>query len=372
MIPRKFTSLSLSIIALLLSLLLIFTGCDAANIGDGVPNDDAITDTQTPDDDADNDTEGGNTEGGDTEGGDTEGGDTEGGNTEGGNTEGGNTGDDPDNNNGDHSDDTSGGEQDEAFDLSKVPAYTDKNYVAVNGNRPYFTPDELTTTSYEFYSELDALGRCGVVMASIGRDLMPTKDRESISHVKPTGWHSVTYHNVNGGSLYNRSHLIAFALTGENDNVRNLITGTSYFNQTGMTQFENMVLDYIRETGNHVLYRVTPIFVDDELVARGALMEGYSVEDNGEVICFCVYMYNVQPGIEINYRTGESKLAEGVDDPNAIPDDVTYVLNTKSKKIHYKDCSSVPTISEKNKAFSYATREELINQGYSPCGNCKP
>lgn len=195
------------------------------------------------------------------------------------------------------------------IDLNDVPAFSDQPYVAINGNQPYFTEEDMTTRSYETYAQLDALGRCGVVMACIGKDLMPTEDRGSIGQVKPSGWQTVKYDFVDGKYLYNRCHLIGFQLTGENANRQNLITGTRYMNTEGMLPFENMVANYIQETGNHVLYRVTPIFEGDELVARGVLMEAKSVEDKGEGILFCVYVYNNQPGVQIDYSTGKSKLA---------------------------------------------------------------
>lgn len=193
------------------------------------------------------------------------------------------------------------------FDLTNIPAFSNTPYVAVNGNVPYFTQEDMTTDSYETYAPLDALGRCGVVMSCIGQDLMPTEERGSIGQVKPSGWQTVKYDFVNGKYLYNRCHLIGFQLTGENSNTCNLITGTRYMNVEGMLPFENMVADYIKETNNHVLYRVTPVFQDEELVARGVLIEAKSVEDNGDGILLCVYVYNNQPGVEIDYLTGLSK-----------------------------------------------------------------
>lgn len=202
------------------------------------------------------------------------------------------------------------------FSLSSVAEYNGKAYVAVNGNVPYFTDSELTTQSFELYSELDALGRCGTVYASIGQDLMPTEERGSIGMVKPTGWQTVRYDDlVDGKYLYNRCHLIGYQLTGENANTRNLITGTRYLNIEGMLPFENMVADYIDETGNHVMYRVTPIFEGNNLVATGVLMEGYSVEDKGDGISFCVFAYNAQPGVSIDYATGDSSLIGGAAEP---------------------------------------------------------
>ena len=173
--------------------------------------------------------------------------------------------------------------------LESIPEYSGAAYVAVNDNEPYFTQDEITDEAFEMYSDLDALGRCGVTCASVGPELMPTEERGDIGSVKPTGWHTVKYDCVDGKYLYNRCHLIGYQLTGENANERNLITGTRYLNIEGMLPFENMVADYVEETGNHVMYRVTPIYEGDDLVAEGVLMEGYSVEDAGEGICFCVY-----------------------------------------------------------------------------------
>ena len=196
------------------------------------------------------------------------------------------------------------------FSLDTVPDFSGEPYISVNGNTPFFTEAEWTTTSYEYYSDLDALGRCGMTAACVGTDLMPEEDRGEIGSVKPTGWQSVKYDVIEGKYLYNRCHLIGFQLTGENANYNNLITGTRYLNIEGMLPFENMVADYVQETENHVLYRVTPIFRGEELVARGVLMEGFSVEDMGEGICFCVFAYNSQPQITIDYATGESQLIQ--------------------------------------------------------------
>ena len=268
--------------------------------------------------------------------------------------------------------------------------------------------------------------------ACIGRDIMPTEGRGSIGQVKPTGWHTVKYDIVDGKYLYNRCHLIGYQLTGENANVCNLITGTRSMNVDGMLPFENMVADYVKETGNHVLYRVIPIFEGNELVARGVTIEGYSVEDNGEGICFNVYVYNVQPGIEIDYATGESKLIASVEttvattqtttkapettttkapqttsatatetttaapppatteatateapettaqtteeEPPETSDQIqyTYVLNINSKKFHYPSCKSVEQMKETNRKYVTWSREEAIANGYEPCGNCHP
>ena len=194
--------------------------------------------------------------------------------------------------------------------LAEIPAFAGEPYVVLNDNEPDFTEEDMVAQSYEYYSDLDEYGKCGVVEASVGQDIMPTEERGSIGQVKPTGWQTVKYDNVDGKYLYNRCHLIGFQLTGENANEKNLITGTRYMNVEGMLPFENMVADYVKETGNHVVYRVTPIYEGDNLVASGVQMEAKSVEDDGEGICFNVYVYNVQPGIDIDYATGSSQLAD--------------------------------------------------------------
>ena len=193
-----------------------------------------------------------------------------------------------------------------AVSVAEVPAWSNDPYVIINDHKPLFEPSELVTESYEYYGELDSLGRCTVTMACIGPELMPTEERGEIGKVKPTGWVQNFYECVDGGALYNRCHLIGFQLTGENANKENLITGTRYMNVEGMLPFENQVADYIRRTGNHVLYRVTPIFEGDDLVARGVQMEAQSVEDGGKGVCFHVYVYNVQPGIFIDYSSGDN------------------------------------------------------------------
>ena len=194
-------------------------------------------------------------------------------------------------------------------DISDLPVYSGEPYVPINDNIPAFSDSDFTTTSFEHYSELDSLGRCGVAFANVGQDLMPTEERGSIGQVKPTGWHTVKYSHVDGQYLFNRCHLIGWQLTAENANKQNLITGTRYLNIEGMLPFENMVADYVKETGNHVLYRVTPVFEGSNLVASGVQIEAWSVEDDGEGICFNVYCYNVQPGVEIDYASGESQAA---------------------------------------------------------------
>ena len=245
-------------------------------------------------------------------------------------------------------------------------------YIAINDNIPYFTDEEKTNTkSFETYSKLDNLGRCGVAFANISKDLMPTEDRESLSSVTPTGWNNKKYDFVDGGWLYNRAHIIGFQLAGEQANELNLITGTRYFNVDGMLTFENMVADYIKETNNHVLYRVTPIFEGNNLVCEGVTMEAWSVEDNGEGICFNVFCYNVQDGVTIDYKTGnnwESSTKPSTDNTN----NEKYILNENSKKFHKTTCSSINSISDKNKKEFTGSRDDLIKNNYEPCGSCKP
>ncbi len=321
-----------------------------------------------------------------------------------------------------------------SFDVSTVAAYSGTAYAIVNNNVPYFTTAELTTVSFESYSNLDSLGRCGVAMACIGTDIMPTESRGAIGSVKPTGWHTVKYDCISDLYLYNRCHLIAFELAGENANEKNLITGTRYMNVTGMLPFENEVTAFVKSTEYHVMYRVTPIFEGNNLVASGVLMEAYSVEDAGAGIQFCVYCYNVQPGIVIDYATGDSyedgsassasstttgstsstsstsstttgsastsdstsstttgnastSSTDSSDSTTSGSSDsttsdsttststtasTTYILNTNTKKFHYPACSSVNKMKESNKQEYYGTRDEVISQGYSPCGNCNP
>lgn len=262
-----------------------------------------------------------------------------------------------------------------------APAFTETDvaYISVDGGVPHFSDSEKNITeAFESYSDLDYLGRCGVAFACVGKETMPTQERGAIGSVKPTGWHSVRYDFVDGKYLYNRCHLIGYQLTGENANEKNLITGTRYLNTVGMLPFENMVADYVKETGNHVLYRVTPVFEGKNLVASGVYIEAYSVEDNGDGVCFFVYVYNRQPGVEIDYLTGESRSDGTLDGSgkNATSAEKenrqTYILNTSNGKFHLPDCGSVGKISDKNKQVFEGTRSELINAGYSPCGACKP
>lgn len=257
-------------------------------------------------------------------------------------------------------------------------AYDGKPYVVINDNDPDFTDADMTTTSFESYGELDGLGRCTTAFANIGKDLMPAEKRGPIGEVKPTGWQTAKYDNVDGKYLYNRCHLIGYQLTGENANEKNLITGTRYLNVDGMLPFENMVADYIKETNNHVLYRVTPVFSGDNLVASGVQMEAESVEDNGDGILFNVYCFNAQPGIAIDYATGDSHqddsiVAAASKSTTAAEANVqTYVLNTNTKKFHKESCNSAKSMDASNKKIYTGSRQELIDMGYEACGVCKP
>ncbi|OLA34025.1 MAG: hypothetical protein BHW38_05545 [Firmicutes bacterium CAG:321_26_22] len=201
------------------------------------------------------------------------------------------------------------GDSNNSSNIEDITDYNGNSYVIVNDNIPYFKEEEYTTNSFEKYSELDSLGRCGVAYANISKDLMPTEKRGSIGSIKPSGWHTVKYDHIDGKYLYNRCHLIGYQLTGENANEKNLITCTRSMNTKGMLQFENMVTKYIKDTGNHVLYRVTPVFEGNNIVATGVEMEAYSVEDNGEGIKFNVFVYNIEDGVIIDYKTGDSRLA---------------------------------------------------------------
>ena len=255
-------------------------------------------------------------------------------------------------------------------ELTTIPEYSGTPYYLVNGNQPFFTVDDITTEVFEEYSPLDELGRCGVAYANICPELQPTEKRGDIGMIRPSGWVTAKYDDlVEGQYLYNRSHLIGFQLAGENANERNLITGTRYMNATGMLPFENLVDDYVDETGNHVLYRVTPLFEGDELVARGVLMEAYSVEDEGDGVCFNAYIYNVQPGVEIDYATGRSWRASADSKPD---DNQTYILNTSSKKFHLPSCSGAKDMNPDNRDEFTGDRALLIQQGYTPCGKCTP
>ena len=310
--------------------------------------------------------------------------------------------------------------------LSSVPEWTGEPYCEINGNKPDFARDEIWTSTQESLDPLDSLGRCGTANSCIGVDGMPDKPRGNISEIHPSGWHSDKYDNVEGGNLYNRCHLIAHKLSGDDAVARNLITGTSYMNRQGMLPFEDQIEEYVKSTRNHVMYRVTPCFAGDELVARGVHMQAISVEDNGEGLAFNVYCFNVQPGIEIDYLTGDNRPASsggqakesGKTDDSARteentqkagnPDNSgsaendkstgnsgnsgsaqadestgnsgnsgnaethTYVLNTNTKKFHCEKCNSVNQMKDKNKKVIEATRDEVIAMGYDPCGNCHP
>lgn len=253
-----------------------------------------------------------------------------------------------------------------------IPDFSGQPYAVVNNNIPNFRESDLTVKAYEFYSELDALNRCGYTMACVGPELMPTEERGSIGQVKPSGWQTVKYDCVDGKYLYNRCHLIGFQLTGENANERNLITGTRYLNVDGMLPFENMVADYIKETGNHVIYRVTPDFRGDELVARGVRMEAISVEDDGEGICFHIYAYNNQPGISIDYTTGGSREVSGFVSGETKTPEESYILNTNTKKFHNDDCGNGQQTKEENREDYTGDRQKLIDDGYAPAGCCNP
>ena len=261
---------------------------------------------------------------------------------------------------------------DQTFDVSSIPEYNGSPYVEINNNEPQFTESEITTSSFETYGDLDSLGRCTTAFSCIGKDLMPTEKRGEIGSVKPTGWHLAKCDFVYGKYLYNRCHLIGYQLTGENANEKNLITGTRYLNIQGMLPFENEVAEYIKNTNNHVMYRVTPIFEKDNLLADGVQMEGYSVEDKGKSISFNVFCYNVQPGVNIDYATGDNSASgEYTTTTNEDTTD-TYIVNINTKKFHKPCCSSVSKLSEKNKKKYKGKRSSLINNGYEPCKNCNP
>lgn len=264
--------------------------------------------------------------------------------------------------------------------LDAIPAYDGKAYVAVNNNEPFFTDSDMTTTAFENYSDLDPLGRCGVAYANICKDIMPTEERGKIGMIKPSGWHTVKYDVIKDRYLYNRCHLIGYQLAGENANPKNLITGTRYLNVEGMLPFENLVADYVNNTGNHVLYRVTPMFSGSNLVANGVLIEAKSVEDNGGGILFNVYCYNVQPGVGINYENGDSWLdgttgsASSGSDTSATENSAADSSNSEmmvhitatGKKYHRAGCRTL------KKSDTEVTLDEAKSMGLSPCGICNP
>lgn len=264
--------------------------------------------------------------------------------------------------------------------LDAIPAYDGKAYVAVNNNEPFFTDSDMTTTAFENYSDLDSLGRCGVAYANICKDIMPTEERGKIGMIKPSGWHTVKYDVIKDRYLYNRCHLIGYQLAGENANPKNLITGTRYLNVEGMLPFENLVADYVNNTGNHVLYRVTPMFSGSNLVANGVLIEAKSVEDNGGGILFNVYCYNVQPGVGINYENGDSWLdgttgsASSGSDSSAVENSAADSSNSETmvhitatgKKYHRAGCRTL------KKSDTEVTLDEAKSMGLFPCGICNP
>ena len=305
--------------------------------------------------------------------------------------------------------------------LDEVPEWNGEPYIEVNGNVPELSKSEIRKSEkaagkgsrFIRFPELDRLGRCGSVFAVVGPETMPEGERESIGMIKPSGWQISKYDFIdNGGYLYNRCHLVGWQLSGENDEERNLITGTRYMNTSGMLPFENEVAEYVRSTRNHVIYRATPIFRDDELLARGVTLEAYSLEDKGKGVTFNVFCYNVEPGVKISYKTGKNALDEstlpktpkdsgsgedtggkdsndkdindkdsgdknGSEDgthvePLEVPEGVTFVLNNNTMRFHRTDCKGAATILEHNRSWFYGTREEAIDKGYVPCGMCKP
>ncbi len=251
----------------------------------------------------------------------------------------------------------------ETIALSELPEYSGEPYIEINGNEPDFTKEEWTEESFEQYAELDSLGRCGTAYASVGTDLMPTEKRGSIGQVKPTGWQTVKYDIVDGKYLYNRCHLIGYQLSGENANEKNLITGTRYMNVEGMLPFENMVADYVKETGNHVLYRVTPVFEGDHLLADGVQMEAFSVEDEGDGISFHIFVYNVQPGIEIDYATGESSLGSS-EAYGAETEQGEIRGNSRSKIFHCPGQAAYEEMADSKYLVIFETEQEAEDAGY--------
>ena len=251
----------------------------------------------------------------------------------------------------------------EVIELSEIPEYSGESYIEINGNEPDFSEEEWSEESFEVYSELDSLGRCGTAYANVGTDLMPTEKRGSIGQVKPTGWQTVKYDVVDGNYLYNRCHLIGYQLSGENANEKNLITGTRYMNVEGMLPFENMVADYVKETDNHVLYQVTPVYDGDNLVADGVQMEAYSVEDEGDGISYNVYVYNVQPGIEIDYATGESAIDEaGILGEEAVEGEIRG--NSRSMIYHCPGQAAYEEMADSKHLVLFETEQEAEAAGY--------
>lgn len=301
----------------------------------------------------------------------------------------------------------------QTLSATAVPAYTGEATVVLNDNKPYFTETEYTTEAFERYSDLDSLGRCGVAYANVCEEIMPTEERGAIGMIRPSGWHTIKYDCVDGKYLYNRCHLIGYQLSGENANEKNLITGTRYLNVNGMLPYEDQVADYVHATDNHVLYRVTPVFDGDNLVAEGVEIEAASVEDKGASLQFHVFCYNIQPGVVIDYKTGDSHLADdssvdsgsdsvsqkkndvteqeadkGITDKTAVAaaadtetasstlpensEKVTYILNKNTHKFHVPSCPSAADIKPKNRKEFTGTREDVVAQGYNPCKRCHP
>ena len=274
--------------------------------------------------------------------------------------------------------------------LEEIPQYEGSDYVILNNNQPDFYIWQIQTAPYVSFSPFDSLGRTDAGMACLGPETLPTESRGEIGDIRPTGWHTVRYDDlIEDRYLYNRAHVIGYMLCGDNATPQNLFTGTRYLNAGSMLQFELMVGDYIEDTGNHVIFRCTPIYDGSNLVASGVQMEAYSVEDSG-VLCFNVFVFNIQPGITIDYATGDSERSEDAsaadvvsrelspasseaqEDAQTVSSQPTYILNTNTKKFHYPSCSSVRDMKEKNKQEFYGTRDEAIAMGYSPCGRCHP
>ncbi len=261
-----------------------------------------------------------------------------------------------------------------AYEIDDIPEYNGSPYIEIHDNDPQFNSKDMNKKSFESYSNLDSLNRPQVAFANVSKDLMPTTKRGSIGMVKPAGWHTVRYKGIDGKYLYNRCHLIGYQLTGENANRKNLITGTRYLNVEGMLPFENEVTNYIKKTNHHVLYRVTPIYDGDNLIADGVQIEAYSIEDKGQGVSFNVFCYNVQPGIEIDYKTGDSSRSNEniIEEYKADEENMMYVLNVNTHKFHKPMCSSVKLMKDANKIETNESRDVLINKGYSPCKNCNP
>ncbi len=288
-----------------------------------------------------------------------------------------------------------GGQTEDGF---VIPVYNGEEVVSINNNVPGFSEEEISTSEYYEFSELDELGRPGRAAGCIGPSMLATEERGPIGMIRPAGWHTVKYDFIDGLYLYNRCHLIAYSLCGVNADERNLITGTRYLNVEGMLGIENRVYWYVKDTGNHVFYRVTPRYLGEDLLAIGVQMEAYSVEDHGKELSLNVFCFNVQPGVQIDYRTGDNSLSAAPNrnqgDSTALESDVmpektvtdvpkeneqyvpdesaTYILNTNTMRFHLPDCPSVQEMKEKNREEFFGTREELLEAGYSPCGRCRP